>query len=431
MSSPVIKVLVFPCGAENAIELHEALSYSVNIEVWGASSREDHGRYVFKNYIGGVPFISEQNFLTNINQIISNYGIDLIFPTHDTIAQYLAEHRSEIRCQVIMANDETTKICRDKKRIYELIADSTFAPRLYSKIEDVEKFPIFLKPRIGEGGKGTHLIKSAEEGIHILSIHPDLLLVEYLPGDEFTVDCFTDRKSRLRFVGARVRSRINYGISVNSKTVPLTPEIMAIAEELNQRLQFRGLWFFQLKKADDQTLKLLEISTRTAGTMCLYRYQGVNLPLLSVYDAMDKDVEILQNEFSVEVDRALFSRFQLGFEYDAIYLDFDDTFICRGEVNPYVLILLYQAASLKKHVYLLTRHEKDIYETLAKARIHEGLFTEICVLTWHQEKYDMIRSTPQAIFIDNSYLERKKVKDKLGIPVFDVDAVSALIDWRK
>jgi len=59
--------------------------------------------------------------------------------------------------------------------------------------------------------------------------------------------------------------------------------------------------------------------------MCLYRHRGVNLPLLSVYDAMDLEVEILASEFDIEVDRALISRFKLGFDYDKIYLDFDDT----------------------------------------------------------------------------------------------------------
>jgi hypothetical protein len=35
-----------------------------------------------------------------------------------------------------------------------------------------------------------------------------------------------------------------------------------------------------------------------------------------------------------------------------------------------------------------------------------------------------------AIFIDDSFAERKKVHDVLGIPVYDVDMVESLIDWR-
>lgn len=45
-----VNVLVFPAGKNNSIELHNALSHNVNIEVFGTSSIERHGRYVFKNY---------------------------------------------------------------------------------------------------------------------------------------------------------------------------------------------------------------------------------------------------------------------------------------------------------------------------------------------------------------------------------------------
>jgi hypothetical protein len=426
----LFKVLIFPCGAENALELHDALAYCVNIEVWGASGQDDHGEHVFRNYVGNVPYVQNPQFVPAFNEILKRCKIDVVFPTHDTVAEFFANHRSEIACRVIMADDETARVCREKRRIHERFADCAFAPRVYATPAAVDAFPIFTKPNIGEGGRNTQVIRTAEECVRALAARPDLLLVEYLPGEEFTVDCFTDRHGVLRFVGPRERSRIFYGISVHSRSVPLTPEINDIAAEINRRLRFRGLWFFQLKRAASGNLKLMEISTRAAGTMCLYRHQGVNLPLLSVYDAMDLNVEILQNGFPIEVDRALFNRFRTSFEYDTIYLDFDDTLICRGEVNRYVLLLLYQAAKQGKPVHLLTRHDGDIHQALADARIDAGLFTKIHTLGWEEEKHKLVRRGERAVFIDNAFAERKKIKENIGIPVFDVDAVPALLDWR-
>lgn len=46
-----IKILIFPDGEINSIELHDALSSCVNVELYGASSIERHGKYVFKNHI--------------------------------------------------------------------------------------------------------------------------------------------------------------------------------------------------------------------------------------------------------------------------------------------------------------------------------------------------------------------------------------------
>ena len=426
----VMRVLVFPCGAENALELHDALSQCVNIELWGASSRDDHGRHVFQNYIGDIPFIRSQEFIPAFNEMLRRHRIDALFPTHDTVAEFFANHRSEIACRVIMADDETARICREKQRIYQLIADCPFTPRIYGALADVDSYPVFLKPNIGEGGKNTRRVSTREEAVHAIALQPDLLIVENLPGEELTVDCFTDRHGALRFVGPRVRNRVFYGISVNSKTMPVTDEIRTIAGEINRRLRFRGLWFFQVKKAGNGQFKLLEVCVRTAGTMCLYRQLGVNLPLLSVYDAMDMDVEILASDYSVEVDRALFNRFQLGIDYDTIYLDFDDTLICRGEVNRDVLLLLYQAAKQGKDVHLLTRHEGDIHQSLARAKIHPGLFKSIRKLDWQEEKSQLMTPGEKAVFIDNAFAERKKVKSLTGMPVFDVDAVPSLLDWR-
>jgi hypothetical protein len=47
------------------------------------------------------------------------------------------------------------------------------------------------------------------------------------------------------------------------------------------------------------------------------------------------------------------------------------------------------------------------------------------------DKYKYITETEKVIFIDNAYGERFKIKQKLDIPVFDVDAIGTLIDWRE
>jgi len=51
-------------------------------------------------------------------------------------------------------------------------------------------------------------------------------------------------------------------------------------------------------------------------------------------------------------------------------------------------------------------------------------------LGWHEEKHQLIKPAEKAIFIDNAFAERKKARDHTGIPVFDVDAVPSLLDWR-
>lgn len=53
-----LNILVFPCGSEIALELHRSLKFSRHITLFGANSVDDHGKFVFENYIGGLPFFS-------------------------------------------------------------------------------------------------------------------------------------------------------------------------------------------------------------------------------------------------------------------------------------------------------------------------------------------------------------------------------------
>lgn len=51
---------------------------------------------------------------------------------------------------------------------------------------------------------------------------------------------------------------------------------------------------FQLKRRENGQLVLMEIATRVAGTMEYQRSFGVNLPLLSLYNALGIPVSIIK-----------------------------------------------------------------------------------------------------------------------------------------
>jgi len=420
MSDKKIRVLIFPAGDSASIELHDALSTCVNVEVFGAASVDRHGEYVFRNYISGLPMISKVNFIDAFNQLISEKQIDLIFPVHDTIVEFLVQHQKELAARVIAGDKRTTEICRSKILTYELFADCDFIPAVYSSKDAVDVFPVCVKPDKGQGGQGFQIIPNVQELAKILD--SSLMILEYLPGIEYTVDCFTDKDGALRYVSPRSRQRIWGGICVRGQSEPLTGEITSIAERINQRLAFKGLWFFQVKE-------LMEISSRCAGTMELTRAKGINLPLLSVYTAMGYDSVVFDNGCHVQMDRALLGRYKIDYDYDTVYMDFDDTIIINNQVNYNAIRFLYQCRNQQKKVYLITRHESDFQETLKKYAISEYLFQNIFHLKDNGKKKDVIQPS-KAIFIDNAFQERLKIKEAFNIPVFDVDAIEFLLDWR-
>lgn len=429
-----INVLVYPCGSENGIEIHRALKDVVNIKIFGASGKEDHGIYIYKNYFGGIPYIQDSRFVEYFNNIIIKNEIDIVIPTHDDITVFLATNQKMINAKIAVPGIDQAEICRSKRKTYNLFKGESFCPKTFSNLNQIHDFPIFAKPDRGQGGKGSFLILDKcpldEKKLNNL-LKKDYVLTEYLNGEESTVDCFTDRYGKLRFIGPRVRNRIFGGISVNSSTQELTDEIKSIAIKINEKIKMRGLWYFQIKKDRNDKYKLLEISIRTAGSMCLYRGLGVNFPLLTIYDHMDIDLEILCNDYSLIVDRALCNKYRSNFFYDTIYIDLDDTIIKNGLVNYQVISFLYNAKNHKKDIILLTKHILDLDNTLHSLAIHKGLFNEIIQLREDDLKFNRIKRKIRAVFIDNSFKERSLVAKNIKIPVFDVDAIETLIDWQE
>lgn len=412
-------ILVFPCGSEIALDIYSSVKNSTYFNLIGANSVEDHGKFVYDDYIGDVPYVYENNFIPFLREIVRIRNIDAIYPTMDTVIAKCKSHESELGCRIISSPLVTTEICLSKKLTYEKLKDIISVPKIYDPVDvPMGAFPVFAKPIVGYSGRGTKKLNNQREVDLFFEGKNDLMLLEFLPGEEFTVDCFTDKNGHLLYSGARKRNRTNNGISVNTFFVEDQSEFEKIARSINSLLRFRGAWFYQVKRNAEGKLVLLEIASRLGGSSLLSRSIGVNLALLTLFDAFDYTVSVFKNKYTSILDRALTSRYKVDLEFDSVYCDYDDCLILNNStVNVDLLRFLYRCLNEKKTLYLLTKHQKtDLIEELKRYRLF-GVFDEIIHITSDQEKYKYIKSN-NPIFIDDSNSERYNVFIKLGIPVF-------------
>jgi len=424
----VMNVLVFPAGTEIAFEIHDALKYSKNIRLFGGTSVACHADFLFRNCIEGFPYADSPDLIPFLNRVIDEYSIDFVYPAHDSALKRLSDERDRIHACVIASPRRTVELCRSKNATYTALTDAPYLPATWTAPEEIPSYPVFIKPSVGQGSEGAQRIDDRAHLDEALASGVEYAVCEYLPGAEYTVDCFTDRHGALRLVRPRSRERIRAGIAVRSRALPDDSEITAIAEDINRRLDFTGAWFFQLKRNRAGEYRLLEIAPRIAGTMGLTRSRGLNLPLLTLYTFAGTDTALLDNGNQVLLDRAFISRFRTDLSYDRVCVDFDDTLILKDKVNAQLMMFLYQARNEGKALTLLSRHDGDLRADLQRFRIPENLFDEIVVLDRQRSKSDFVPE--HSIFIDDSFAERKQVHDALGIPVFDLDMIESLIDWR-
>ena len=421
-------VLVFPAGSEIGLEIFNSLKYSHHVEVFGASGKSDHASFVYEtdHYIEDMFYIDRSDFIDRFNRMLCVHQIEYIYPTHDTIACFLAEHQSELKAKVLTSCFETNRIARFKRHTYRVFRPFDFCPVVYAAPYPQLPFPAFLKPNDGQGGKGTYLAENQSDLSFYIKKDPNLLVTEFLPGEELSVDCFTDFNRKLQFIGPRTRERIQMGISFRSTAVQVTEEIKHIARCINETVLLDGAWFFQLKKDSNGAFKLMEFAPRQSSTMGLYRHTGVNFALLTLFNAMGKLVEILPNNYAVQLDRCLLNRFKADLTYKRVYIDFDETLVVERHVHDHAMAFLYQCRNRGIHTVLITKHQHNLTESLRAYGIAETLFENIIHISEAEEKWRFI-NPEEAIFIDNYWFDRREVKEKLGIPVFDVDGIECLL----
>ena len=421
----VRNILVFPCGSEIGLEVYRSVKYSSHFNLIGGSSVDDHGKFVFSNYIGDIPFIDSPCFIDKIKEIVREKGIDAIYPTMDSVIAVLKKHEIEIGCKIVSSDLETVEICLSKSRTYKTLKGTVNTPKVYEQHE-INIFPVFAKPDIGYGSRGVKLITSKQELEEHSKKNKNVLYCEYLSGDEYTVDCFTDKKGKLMFYLPRQRRRIQKGISVNTIEVPDNKgEFKEIVERINNRIKFRGAWFVQLKRDDNNILTILEIAARFGGSSSLSRAKGVNFSLLSLYDAFDYETEIIQNNYVVEVDRALNNKYKIDLSYNEVFVDFDDCILIKEEINTNLIAFIFQCINRNIKITLLTRHKNDIETSLGKYRIL-NVFDRIIHIKDKTPKSYYI-DNKNSILIDDSFAERQDVWKNKKIAVFSPDMIDCLI----
>ena len=421
-------VLVFPCGSEIGLEIYRSLKYSNHFNIIGGSTVSDHGKYVYEDYLEGIPNVDNPDFINQINKIAKERKVDFIIPAHDSVVLLMAqnEENGNLVAKVLTSPYSTCKIARSKYKTYIKLKNIVEIPKIYDNLDIIydDDFPLFLKPDVGQGSKGTQKVNTKAEISFYKSKDPTLLALEYLPGPEYTVDCFTDKSGRLRYVSSRVRARTSNGISVNSKFVE-DDRFIKFANTINDNLSFRGVWFFQVKERANGQLVLMEIAPRIAGTMALDRCRGVNLVLLSLYDALDIDVSIEPAQYEITIDRALENRYKHNIKYKHVYIDYDDLIIYKSKINTEILRFLIQCINNDVKIHLLTRHSGDIYDKLKQKKIFD-IFDTIVQIKDNTPKSKFI-TEKKSIFIDDSFAEREEVNHNCNIPVFDAHMVEALL----
>ena len=226
-------------------------------------------------------------FVAHLLELCRRQAIDVLVPTVDS--ELLGVARAEeafaaAGVRVMVASTQTLTICLDKLTLLRTCGDMVPVGR-YAALDggftpEGWDFPLIVKPRSGSGSRGIEIIRSPEQ----LGRHPhdgSMLVQEFLPGEEYSVDVLAGRDGGIAAAVPRTRLKVDSGIAVTAMTLH-DPELEDCARRVATRIGLRYPANIQFRRNAHGTPVLLEVNARFPGTMPLTVHSGVNMPLLSL-----------------------------------------------------------------------------------------------------------------------------------------------------
>jgi carbamoyl-phosphate synthase large subunit len=219
--------------------------------------------------------------------------IDLMLPTVDAEFVPLALARADFEALGVVlpiSPLDCLRVCRDKHellaRVKGIVPVPEYEPLTPEAAARVTSFPRFVKPRLGAGSRGAEKITRRED-LDALPQDGSILVQEYLPGEEYSVDVYVRGDGRVIAAVPRERMKTDSGIAVTARTVDV-PEVIEAARRVAEEIGVRYVANVQFKRAADGIFKLLEVNPRFPGTLPLTTAAGVDMPKLLVDDVAGK-----------------------------------------------------------------------------------------------------------------------------------------------
>ncbi len=276
--------------------------------------------FVDKFYV--VSSCSSSSYLEEIKKIVNDNHIDLIIPQTTNETFFYASHKEvfeAIGVKVMVVGHQAALIANDKYLTFQTVARTSLPVARYYLVKNIEElqaavkqlgFPakkVVVKIPVSNGMRGFRILSeetlSLERFLHekpandqisfndfvkMLEVTaakmPPMLVMEYLPGSEYSVDIFRNR-GETSVVIPRLREKIRSGISFIN-CMEHHKEIIRFSNLAAEAMGLFGVFGFQFKLDEAGVPKMLECNPRVQGTMAASFFAGANVIWYGVADTL-------------------------------------------------------------------------------------------------------------------------------------------------
>ncbi|MCI1017459.1 ATP-grasp domain-containing protein [Microbacterium sp. C5A9] len=281
----VARVLVTGAGGPAGVAVIRSLLRRSDLEIFAADMDGwASGIYLVPpTHRRLVPPGRADDFVPAIARMVEEDALDLVISTVDVELIALAGRREELAPAVLAApSQDTLSVALDKLLLSERCESTGRTPRTVLAGPDAQAvdwdFPVFAKPRQGAGSRGVRMVPD-RTALDALPIDEGLIVQDYLPGEEYSVDVIADASGAVVAAVPRTRARVDSGVAIAGRTVH-DAELEDTAAAIAQAIGLLGVANVQLRRDRDGRAVLLEVNPRFPGALPLTIAAGVDIPAL-------------------------------------------------------------------------------------------------------------------------------------------------------
>lgn len=236
-----------------------------------------------------VPRITAPDYLDRILDICKKEQIDGVFSLIDPELSMLAKERErfvEIGVTPVISPYELVETCFDKYRMYQMLLkmqiptgkcyvdkEAFYAAKAKGEIS----YPVFVKPVKGSASININQVNSDEEIELLFRLYDDLMIQEYMNGQEYGADVYVDMKSG-KCTSIFVKKKIKMRAGETDKSVSVKdPKLFAMLQDFVERCGFLGMIDVDIFLIDG-VYYISEVNPRFGGGYPHAYACGVNMP---------------------------------------------------------------------------------------------------------------------------------------------------------
>lgn len=249
-----------------------------------------------------VPRITAPGYLEHILEICKKERIDGVFSLIDPELSLLAKEKDkflEIGTTPIISPYDLVETCFDKYKMYQMLCKMQIptgkcfleTEAFYKAAEEKEvSYPVFVKPVKGSASININKVNSKEEIELLFSLYDDLMIQEYMDGQEYGADVYIDMISG-KCISIFVKKKIKMRAGETDKSVSFKDEkLFAMLRDFVERCGFRGMIDIDIFEIGG-TYYISEVNPRFGGGYPHAYACGVNMPKLVLENLAGKENE--------------------------------------------------------------------------------------------------------------------------------------------